>query len=239
MHKSMHKNVFKILGIVFACVGIALILAGTITFAVTYNRRSRILADSVTVTAEIVEIGRRLDADGNPRYTSYVAYTIDGREIIAPLRYNSSSMFLGQRIDIIVNRQNPTEFMTNSILEWLAPLILFPMSLPFAGIGLGFFIANSRKAKMRKWLFENGTPIWATVVGTDENRSIQVNGRPALVLLATYNNMEFVSDTIDNNDLAHVKDHVKVFLHPENFNKYAFDITNEGWRMPADSPMLQ
>ena len=231
----MHKNVFKILGIVFTCVGVMLMLAGLLTFATTHNRRSRILSDAIPVTAEIVEVGRRLDADGNPRYTTYITYTVDGRTITAPLRYNTSGMFVGQRIDIMVNRQNPHEFTTDSILEWLAPIILFPIALPFTILGISFLIVHVRKDKMHKWLLEYGTPIWAEVIGTDANWNIRVNNRPATVLRATYNNMEFVSGPVDNNDLAHVQDKVKILLHPDNFNKYAFDLHNESWRTPENS----
>jgi len=200
--------------------------------AFSHNRRSRIVNDGIPVTAEIVRITQGFDHDGNRRNTAYINYIVDGVEVTAPLRHFSSNMFVGQPIEIVVSRQNPREFTSNSILNWLVPIIMLPLFLTFGGLGLGFLIAESRRKKMQEWLFEYGTPIWAEVLGTEDNWSIQVNGRPAMVLVAEYNNMRFTSTPLDNNDLSYVEQRVKIFLHPDNFNKYAFDIRGEGYRTP-------
>ena len=205
---------------------------GFIVYVATSNRINRISNNGVSVTAHIVSIGRTTNADGTTRHAVSITYTVDGTEIIARLNHWNSNMFVGQQINIIAYRDNPQEFIQPGVQAWVGPIVAFSIALPFTIVGVVFLVIVSRKNKMRQWLFENGTPIWAEVIGTDINRVIRVNNRPATVLVASYNNMEFVSDPVDNNDLVHVQDKVKIFLHPDDFNKYAFDITNESYRTP-------
>jgi len=232
----MHKKVIYILGCVFLGVGILLgIIGGIVDFAVNSNRR-RIMADYIPVTATISEITRRHDWDGNARNSVYIEYEVDGMVIVASLRFWSSNMFVGQPINIFVSRQNPRDFVNAGMIHRIPLLILLGLMVVFCGIGSGFLIYEKRKKRKFEWLLHYGTPVWANVLGTDENWSIQINGRPAMVLVATYGNMRFVSGPLDNNDLANIGEHVKVLLDPGNYNKYMFDFNNECSRQPLEPP---
>ena len=119
---------------------------------------------------------------------------------------------------------------------WIFLVVMLPIVLTFGILGACFLLYHSRKMKRHQWLLEYGTAVWANVLGVEENWSIIVNGRPAKVLVASYNNMRFVSGPVDNNDLAQVGEHVKVLIDPDDNNKYTFDFMNESHRMPFEQP---
>jgi hypothetical protein len=116
-------------------------------------------------------------------------------------------------------------------------VLIFPgIGMIFLILGVVFLLAAKRKRKLRQWLLENGTPVWAKVQGTEANWSVQINARPATVLVATHKNMRFISDPVSNRELAHVGEHVKVLIHPDNFDKYVFDFANESPLRPSEPP---
>jgi len=145
-------------------------------------------------------------------------------------------MFVGQSIDILVNRQNPHSFRSTWPFYWIPVGILLGLGLIFGSVGAGLLIFKRRKQRNRIWLLDFGTPIWANVIGTQQDWRIQVNGQPATVLVATHGHMEFISGPLDNNDLMNIGEHVKILLDPENANKYVFDIHNESFLVPTHPP---
>jgi len=236
----MHKKVFKIIGIIFFCIGLLLGTIALILYATLGHNHRRIARDSDRVTAIITSITTQpsVDADGHRSYNRrvYVEYEAGGVVINAPLRWTNTGMFVGQPIDILVNRQNPHEFVMTWAAYWIPVGILLGLGVIFGSIGTGFLIANRRKQRKFRWLLEYGTPIWANVLGTEENWNIRINGQPATVLVAAHGHMQFVSGPLDNNDLMTIGEHVKVLLHPDNANKYVFDIHNESFLTPHQPP---
>jgi len=235
---AMFKKIWLLLGSIFFGVGLLLGVVAAGIFLFTATNRNRIMNDSAPVTAVIVDITRSTTRDGDMRNTAYIEYEFDDEIYFAPLRWWSSGMRVGQPIEIYVNRQDPYQFITDGIIAWLPVIILSPMALLFGGLGAGFLIYHACKKKRHRWLLDFGTPVWANVEGFEENWRIQVNGRPATVLVASYNNMRFVSSPLDNNDRAHIGEHVKVLIHPEDNNKYTFDFANESYLMPSEPPAL-
>ena len=223
-----------ILGTIFLGVGIFLFLIGLVVdFGVNANRR-RIMQDAIPVTAVIIEIEPRLDSG-----RAIIEYEVNGIVVRAPLSYWSSAMFVGQHRNIYVERQNPHNFVSTGILHRLPLIILGSLGFIFATIGAVFLLVERNRRRKFEWLLHYGTPVWAEVLGTDSNWSIVINGRPATVLVAEYNNMRFVSHAIDNNDLQHIGDHVKVLYDPNNANKYVFDFKNESFLQPMEQPKKQ
>lgn len=106
----------------------------------------------------------------------------------------------------------------------------------FVLTGLGMLIAYARMENRHKWLLENGTPVWAEVVGVEDNMSIMINGRPAKMLVATYKNARFTCSRVDNNILMNLGSHVKVLLHPDDANKYTIDLKDESRLQPFEPP---
>jgi len=230
----MHKKVFKILAVVFISVALLMGVIAFILNATLGNNHRRIARDSYQVTAMIVDI---TSIGNSPRV--YLQYEVGGREITAYQNWSSSSMFVGQPMDILVSRQNPHEFV-NAFPYYRIPVwILAGLTAIFGIIGAVFFIVDKRKIRKQEQLFEYGDAIWAKVEGTESNWAIQVNGRPATVLVATHGHMRFTSDPLDNNDLMAVGEHVKVIIDPENANRYVFDIHNASFIMPKEQPKAE
>jgi len=231
----MHKKVLKILGTVFFSIGILMGVIAIILYATLGQNYRRIAGDSVRVTATIVDITWRPGGNGNARRV-YVEYEADGLAISAPLGWSSSNMFIGQPIDILVSRQNPHEFVSTFAFYLIPVWILLGMGLIFGSIGTGFLIYERRKKRKFEWLLEYGTPVWANVLGTEEDWRIQINGQPAIVLVASYGHVQFISGPLDNNELINIGEHVKVLIHPEDANRYVFDFNNDSYRMPDQPP---
>ena len=232
----MHKKIWLILGSVFLGVGLILAAVALTIYGFTATRRNRVLNDSIPITAVIVDITSGAGGDGEMHRRAYIEYEIGQELFVVPLRWWTSGMFVGQPVEIHVNRQDPRQFVTDGMLQWLPVLIILPLGGLFGIIGAAFLLVHVKKRSRQRWLLDFGTPVWANVLGLEENWHIRINGRPATVLIATYNNMRFVSGPVDNNDLVNIGDHVKVLLHPENNNRYAFDFMNESHLIPLEQP---
>ena len=126
--------------------------------------------------------------------------------------------------------------MAAGILHLIPALVLGILAVVFGSVGTGFLLYELYKRRKFGWLLQYGTPVWANVLGIDENWNIQVNGRPAQVIVASYGNMRFTSRAVDNNDLANLGEHVKILLDPGNYNRYMFDLQNECFREPLEPP---
>ncbi|MCL2377707.1 MAG: DUF3592 domain-containing protein [Defluviitaleaceae bacterium] len=231
----MHKKAIKIIGIVFLSVGLLMGIIAFILFATIGHNHRRVAGDSYRVTATIVELNIGPGIDGSIGRV-YVEYEAGGVTITAPLRWSSTNMFVGQHVDILVSRQNPHEFVNTWPFYWIPVGILLGMAIIFGGLGIGFLIYERRKGRKFQWLLEYGIPVWANVLGTEENWRIQINGRPATVLTASYGNMQFTSGPVDNNDLMTIGEHVKVLLDPDDATKYVFDFHNDSYLMPDKPP---
>ncbi|MCL2404093.1 MAG: DUF3592 domain-containing protein [Defluviitaleaceae bacterium] len=229
----MHKKVLHILGVVFFSVGLLLAVIAIILYATIGRNYRDIARDSIRTTATIVDIRHGVGGDS---LRVYVEYEACGMIVTAPLRWSSTNMFVGQRLEILVSSQNPHEFVNTWPFYWIPVGILLGLAVIFGSLGAGFLIYDKRKQHKFQWLLEYGDPIWANVLGTEHNWRIQINGQPATVLVAAHGHMQFVSGPLDNNDLLNIGDHVKILLHPEDANTYVFDIHNESFRIPSQPP---
>ena len=237
----MHKKIWLILGVVFLGVGIFMGGIALIVNIALTSHRNQILNDSEPVTAVITEITRRQTpgAEVNLGYTAYIQYEFEGATFTGALNWWSSRMYVGQSVEIHVNRQNPARFVSNNNLHLIPVLVMAPMLLIFGGLGVGFLMKHASIKRRHRWLLDFGTPVWANIIEVTEDwRGGRVNGRPPKVVVAAYENMRFVSGPVDNNDLMHMgrNQHVKVLIHPENSNRYTFDFKNESYLTPLDPP---
>jgi len=242
----MVVRVFKILGLIFFAIGMIVSVVLGIVSANIINNHNRIAQDGIPVTATIAEIGLRRnissgfddDFASSSTYsmTVIIEYTVGGTTVRAPLNWSSSNMRVGQNIEIIVSRTNLHEFVSVGFWQQYWSLVLPGIGMIFVVLGAIFLIVARRKHSNKQWLFEHGKPVWATVQGTEENWNVRINGRPMTVLVATYGAMRFVSDGIKNRDLANIGQHVKVLIHPDNPDRYAFDFHDESPLRPSDPP---
>ena len=122
-------------------------------------------------------------------------------------------------------------------------VLIFPgIGMIFLVLGIIFLMVAMRKRRLRNWLFENGKPVWARVQGI-ESQTNAGGGygefiMHSTVLVATYENMRFVSDQVrhPNRLMSQLGEHVKVLIHPDNPDRYIFDFANESPLRPAEQP---
>ena len=225
MHKRKKLNTGVSLFVIGVICGILIVVA-TI-------HRSDIISDSERVVARIVYV----DLSGDTKVV-YVEYEAGDAMISSALNWTSGSMRVGQTVELFVSRQDPYRFVQGGILGWTAQLILFPFMAVFGGVGAMLSYKELRSRALHKWLMQHGTPVWANVLGVVPNWNIRVNRRPAMVLEATYRFMQYTSGPLDNIDMMHIGEHVKVLLHPENPSLYTFDIRDESDLRPENAPEM-
>ena len=230
----MHKKVRLLVGIIFFCSGIVL----GIFSALRGINHMRVIADYDSVTGTIVDIDISystsidMETPQSRRVYVYVEYQAGGRVITGRLSGSNRRMQVGQQIPLLVSRKDPNNFVRSGIagrLDVIAPLVA---TAGVGGIGTIFLISEIHKRLWHQWLLKYGTPVWATVSGTEANMKIKVNGRPATVLVATYKGERFVSEPINNDEYMSLGERVKVLMHPAKASRYTFDFKNASHRTP-------
>ena len=223
----MHKKLKLIMGGTFFMVGV---ICGIILVVTTINRLG-VISDSERVVARVVDYYHTGEST-----VAFIEYKVGGTIISATMNWGDGHVRVGQTVDIFVSRHNPHSFIEGGVSGWITQIVMFPFMAIFGGIGAMFLIMDIRARAMRKWLFQHGTPVWANVQDVVADWSMRVNGQPATVLKATHKFMQFTSTPLDNNDLMHIGEHVKVLLHPEKPKFYAFDIHGESRLLPERAP---
>ena len=110
--------------------------------------------------------------------------------------------------------------------------------LAFGLTGLVFFLIGAiglvvlaRKARLRRWLLENGRVLNAEVDGVSQNYAISMNGRRPYVLECHYTDAatrtlyQFRSEPVFFNPEATAGQlrSVRVYVHPDDYRKYLVD----------------
>ena len=222
----MHKNLKLLVGAIFFSVGlifgiISLVFVGDVVIA---------LSGTEDVTATIVEITHWGD-----RPSVFVEYEVGGVTVRNALDWYRRDMQVGQSVRLTVSSRDPSRFIDSGD-EWFIFLIFGIISIVFMVLGAGFLLSDMRSRAMGRWLLQHGTPVWAYVHGVGANDSLMVNGRPATVIYATYRNMQFISGPLNNSDLINLGEYVKVLFHPNNPDRYTFDLHNKSHLTPLEAP---
>ena len=214
MFRKIVNSFFLFLGIVFVLVGSGM---GIFSFV---NQRD-FHQHGASTTGEIYAIhGERVTV----RFA-----TNDGTEIIAPVNYWSSNMWVGQRTNILYMPDNPYRFSTD-----LFPGFWFAMA--FGGIGLLFtaigavpiFYTLSKK-RMYRWCRANGTQVRANMLNITEDRCLMyliMRKTVTARLVAEYNGIRFYSDYVTPTDtyLMEPDGGVDVYIDPNNPKRYYVDV---------------
>lgn len=237
----------KILSIIFLCIGISFAIAAYSIFTVSTVRRNSFEQNATETTATIVEIifpgGFRQSGEHShivdeilrenqiqgATARAFVEYEVNGNRIIVMLNWWSSAMFLGQTMDILVDNDNPMRFMsaTTPLAIFILTWVFASLSVMFGGMGIVFLLWAGAIYRRRRYLVRRGIPLWAEVDDISENYLIRINGRPALTLIATHNNMVYESEPLTERDLQQVGEYVKVLIHPYDERKYLVDVKDE------------
>jgi len=186
------------------------------------------------VEAKVVNIIYR----GDYEYAT-VEYDAGGATISTHLNFYVENIRVGDTISLRVSRQDPYHFVDGRIFGWSPIIIISLLSAGFGILGVVFLRSHIRERSLRKWLLRHGTPVWANVEGVVPlYESVTVSGTQPMVLKASYGQMRFTSDTLDNADMMRIGEYVKVLVNPEDVDVYLIDIHDESPQYAGCGPQM-
>ncbi|MDD6812000.1 MAG: DUF3592 domain-containing protein [Lachnospiraceae bacterium] len=226
MKKNIKEScVEKILGICFFTIGVLMLVIALVCAFFSWNTKNT----SEKVTGTITEIynSRGERSTGNSGIT--VEYSYHGQEYEGYISEYSSSMWVGKDITLYVNKEDPHQVRTVSLL-YLPTLILGCIAVPFSIIG-GVFLLIVRKRKKRKqYLLQNGRQVMAEVTGGRLNYNYAVNGRHPWKMECKYEDIYsgelylFSSENIWIDPEFYIGQQVTVYVDANNYRKYYVDV---------------
>ena len=213
------KKIERFIFIFFMLMGLIFISVGIFLFNKGIDKKDKIYTDA-TIT----------DIDSNDNVT--VTYNVSGNTYTKKINFYTSSYYEGKVIKIYYDKNNPSSINVDeiSILNWI-----------FIGMGIIFFIIglipltikilrNNHKQK----LLNSGTYVNARFKEIIENTMYSVNGvHPyKIVCEYEYNGKTYIfkSENIWNDPYNVINErhieYFKVYVNPNNMNKYYVDISN-------------
>lgn len=226
----MKENNFdNLIWIIFANLGIIIIIVGVIVKNTIYNYDNKI-----ETTGIITEISYHRDIDDNREYDVYVSYTVEGKKYETKLNGYSSNFYEGKEIKIYYDKDNPNKIGMKS-LELL--FLIFP------GIGTIFLIIGvigiSIKLNKKRWekkLKVDGKLIYANYSETVLNTSYQVNGKCPYKIICEW------EDPLDNK--RYIFKSKNIWINPEeiiaqnNITQFPIYINNNKKKYYIDLDIL-
>lgn len=220
-----NKNEISV-NIFFAFLGLLFLIVGII-IGINYKNN---LNKTKEISATITDIQSESSSHNETSYKVYVEYIVDGTKYNNVLGYFSSNMYIGKKIDIRYNLDDPNKIyageVTATILFIGGGLISF-----MAGI-IPFVIQNSKNRKFLK-LKKNGRKIFAEIECVEIDYSYSVNGQHPYIIKACYKdeiNCEvyiFYSNRIWFDAEKIIEEFnistIPVYIYNNDFNKYFVD----------------
>jgi len=229
------KNPIHQIIIIMMLVGVGFTVAGLAAGWYGTTEKNEFKENGVPVTARIhnLEEYTSKTSDGNTTtsYNVYVSFvTRDNEEIITKLNYYSSSMRVGQSIDIMYHKDYPYNIFSEKTAS-----VFMVLAFVFTGCGLGMttgaiiiIFKQIQKKKLQKRLRDTGRVIRASKTGIVEVTSITVNGFHPQVLEAEFNGTVYRSRYLTMKEIEKISldGTVDVYVDREDEKKYFVDLEN-------------
>lgn len=190
-------------------------------------------ADYAKVTAKIVDIDVEKVGD-NYEHDVYIEYTYEGQEYTnVQLNYYSSSMYIGQQIDIYCNKEYPTKLKSRISFNPAIISIAFGAMFIIAALIFLIIIINvlMKKSNGTKYLLKKGRLLRGSVESIAPEQNTYGN-TGFYKVFCTYtdpsnNNIyRFVSDSISEQDAAYVTEGmpVDIYVNRKNYREHYVDL---------------
>lgn len=228
-------KVFKIVGAIFAVIGIAALVGLVLSIMHT----SGFIAESVTADGQIVDIVARTsrDSDGNRTTSHYPVIRFqsqDGNTI----EFKASSSVsrgtgVGEAVEVRYLPRKPSKAkMWNSFMDmWGLSVFLGIFGVVFTGLGVPFFWLGIRDDLNEKRAQTYSKEIQATINGVTQNTSVTVNGRSPFQIEAQWLNPDsnemhvFKSKNLWYDPSQLLQETITVKADPHNLKKYWMDVS--------------
>lgn len=207
-------SVLKLIGVIFAAVGFALLLVGAATLAANLKARAAREQTDAVIT----------DIRNN---TACVRFTAGDTEYEADLGEYSSGMYVGKTVSIYYDPENPAKVSTCSML---IPAVFMGIGGLFFAVGLAFCVSVAVSAGRRRSLMENGEAILAVVAEVIVNTRVMINGiHPYKAICETTDafsgeKRRYSSDNVTTDISELVGSQVTVFVDRNNKDNYHVDV---------------
>jgi len=230
-------KVFKILGFSFAGFGLLFVIIGLSVGIGMKNSYEKFIESAVKTTAVISDItydiipAQNYNETSSRSYNVFVTFNTEIREnITAKLDYYSSSMKIGQTIEIYYDPLNPYHIESGSPMYWLFLLIFSGVGFIFVILGGIFIVVSFRQDQRVKMLIDGGHYVMAEIVDAQLNYSVRINGRYPFVIQCEYEDGNgkyfFESGDIFMDPRRYIGEKIKVWVEKEYYGNYYVDLNS-------------
>jgi len=214
-----------VMGLIFAAVGTGVGWQGI------YDKKD-FEENGIPVTAlvhDLQEYTRKTSRGTTSGTYVFVIFTTEnGDERITQLDQGSSSMRIGQKIDIKYHRYNPSKVYTEGSIKTNIAVFAVFGGLGFAMLAgsIAIIVVQIKKIKMQKRVRTTGRMIRANITGIVDDLSIRVNGVHPRRLEAEFNGTIYHSNHLSNKEIAGIRMNgtVNVYVDRENAKLYFIDL---------------
>lgn len=224
--KFKKNNVLGILSVVFASIGVLMMLISAVIFFNHY-RFNKTTPETEAVIEEIkTSVHRRSNGKRRTDHDVYVSYVVDDKSYYRELGYYNSGMREGDTVYVHYDPADPNKIKTNS---YIGEIVVFPMGVFFAGMGGIFAAFEIKKSKRKKFLIQNGIRTLATVTDIVTDTSTTVNGRhPNMIrceIVDDYTGQirSYTSDSSFNDYSVYLGMPVNIYVNPTDPNEAYVD----------------
>jgi len=230
-------NVFKIVGSVFAGIGLVFIL---VSFW-TYQNTQQFLAQSETAQGEVIHLvlgSSRTDDSGSGSgvYYPVVRFATPEGEYIefqSGIGSQPPAYRVGDRVTVRYRPDDPYRAKIDSFFQlWFLSVLFGGMGFMFGSIGLVLLLVVYRTSRKEKWLMTNGQIIYADLERVILDRSIRMRGRNPYRILCqwleprTQTVCVFKSKPIWYNPEDYIRqEKIPVRIDPANPRRYVVDLS--------------
>ena len=169
-------KVFRLVGGIFAAVGIAMI-AGC-AFLLVQERHAR--RDDLHGEGIVRQLVMHTDRDGGVTYTAIVRFADrDGapHDLVDRISSNPPRFSRGEQVPVRYDPETPDDAVIDDLWGRLgAMLIVGPLGLLFTVLGTVFLFIDLRSARRKAWLLRSGQPLQARFLHVFRDTRIAVNG---------------------------------------------------------------
>ncbi len=151
-HEEMKRSgahVGRLVGLIFMSIGMVML---GVVFYLLYTHQ-QFEKNALTVKGTVVEFqsyeSRNKNSSSTTMYTPVFEYEFKGKKYtyVSTSSSNIKEYEVGERLDILVDPENPSEVLVNSFMEkWFLPLLLGFMGALFTGLGYLAFAVLGKKS---------------------------------------------------------------------------------------------
>jgi hypothetical protein len=212
---------------IFALVGTVM---GIVAATVWLNASARI-REGVRTEGRVVDLLR----SGKGSYSPVIEFETESGQTQTYTSGISSSPPAyrpGETVTLWYDPERPDRVVVAGLDRWLLPAIFGGFFIVFGGLGYGGLLYQLWRGRKKKWLFENGRKVEASIVEVGRKTSVRANGVSPFVVLSQWH------DPIDNRVYTFESDYiwfdpspyltsgqVDVWIDPQRPSDYQVDLS--------------